>query len=136
MKPILACSAFALAVAFAAGSVPLAAETRAERGEARLAEMIEGRTAGEARSCISAMNSNRIQVIDNVGVVYEGGDTVWVARVSDPRQLDSFDVPIIERHGSQLCRTDIIRTVDRSSGMFTGIVFLDDFVPYTRPAEG
>lgn len=133
MKAILACT---IAAAFAVGSVPLAAETRAERGEARLAEMIEGRVAGEARSCISAMNSNRIQVIDNVGIVYEGGDTVWVARVTDPRQLDSFDVPVIERNGSQLCRTDIIRTVDRSSGMFTGVVFLDDFVPYTRPAEG
>jgi len=133
MKAILACT---IAAAVAATSAPLAAETRAERGEARLAEMIEGRTAGESRSCISAMNSNRIQVIENVGVVYEGGDTVWVARVSDPRQLDSFDVPIIERTGSQLCRTDVVRTVDRSSGMFTGVVFLGEFVPYTRDAEG
>ena len=133
MKAILACT---IAAAVAATSAPLAAETRAERGEARLAEMIEGRTAGESRSCVSAMNSNRIQVIENVGVVYEGGDTVWVARVSDPRQLDSFDVPIIERTGSQLCRTDVVRTVDRSSGMFTGVVFLGEFVPYTRDAEG
>jgi hypothetical protein len=133
MRAILACS---IAAALAAGSVPLAAETPAERGEARLAEMIEGRTAGEGRSCINAINSNRIRIIEHVGIVYEGGDTVWVARTSHPRQLDSFDVPIFERRGSQLCKTDIIRTVDRSSGMFTGSVFLDDFVPYTRPAEG
>ena len=136
MKAILACTATALAAALALGSAPLAAETRAERGEARLAEMIEGRTAGEARSCISAMDSNRIRVIDHVGVVYETAGTVWVARVSDPRQLDSFDVPIFERHGSQLCKTDVIRTVDRSTGMHSGSVFLGDFVPYTRTAEG
>lgn len=133
MKAILACT---IAATLAAISAPLAAETRAERAEARLAEMIEGRTAGEGRSCISAMNSNRLRVIDHVGIVYEGGGTIWVARASDPRQLDSFDVPIIERHGSQLCKTDIIRTVDRSTGMHTGVVFLSDFVPYTRPAEG
>ena len=133
MKAILACT---LAAVFAAGSAPLAAETRAERGEARLAEMIEGRTAGEATSCISAMNSNKIRVIENVGVVYEGGDTVWVARASDPRQLGAFDVPIFDRFGSQLCRSDVIRTVDRSTGHFTGIVTLSEFVPYTRSAEG
>lgn len=138
MKAILACTpiAFGLAAALAASSTPLAAETRAERGEARLAEMIEGRTAGEPRSCITAFNSDRLHVIEHVGIVYEGGQTVWVARASQPRDLGSFDVPVIERQGSQLCTTDIIRTIDRSSGMETGSVFLDDFVPYTRTSEG
>ena len=133
MKAILAST---IAAVLAVGSAPLAAETRAERGEARLAKMIEGRTAGEPRNCITAFDSNRIQVIEHVGIVYEGGGTVWVARASDPRDLDSFDVPIFERQGSQLCRTDIIRTVDRSTGMQTGSVFLTDFVPYTDTAEG
>ena len=133
MKAILATT---IAAVLFAGSVPLAAETRAERGEARLAEMIEGRTAGEPRSCITAFDSSRLKVIEHVGIVYEGGGTVWVARVTNPRDLDSFDVPIFERQGSQLCRTDIIRTVDRSSGMQTGSVFLTDFVPYTDTAEG
>jgi hypothetical protein len=39
---------------------------------------------------------------------------------------------VIERFGSQLCTTDIIRTVDRSGGYITGAVFLGDFVPYTK----
>ncbi len=130
MKAILAVTIAALAC------TPLAAETRLERGEARLAEMIDGRVAGEARSCITTFRTNGLKVIEHVGLVYESGDTVWVARVSHPRQLDSFDVPIIERHGSSLCTTDIIRTVDRSTGMHTGAVFLEEFVPYTRPAAG
>lgn len=141
MKLILAS---AMAATLALGAAPLAAEdgaevrtdSRAERGEARLAEMLEGRVAGEGRSCISAMNSNRIQVIEHVGIVYEGGGTIWVARADQPRSLGAFDVPIIERHGSQLCRTDIIRTVDRSTGMHSGVVFLGDFVPYTRADQG
>ncbi len=94
--------------------------------------MLEGRTAGEPVQCISAHNSNRIRVIDHVGIVYDAGDTIYVARATDPQQLDYWDVPVIERFGSQLCTNDIMRTVDRTSGHITGPLFLDDFVPYTR----
>lgn len=132
MKAILAAAIATMALT----SAPLAAETRAERNEARLAKMIEGRTAGEPQNCISALRSNDLQVIDYVGIVYERGDTIWVARTSRPRDLGAFDVPIIERHGSQLCNTDIIRTIDRATGMHSGVVFLEDFVPYSRPEEG
>jgi hypothetical protein len=125
-----------IATMVALGALPVAAQTRAERGEARLAEMLEGRVAGEGRTCISALNSNRLEVIEHVGIVYDAGHTVWVARASRPRDLGVFDVPIIERNGSQLCRSDIIRTVDRSTGMHTGSVLLEDFVPYTRTDQG
>lgn len=124
---ILAGTALALSAV-----APASAETITERGEARLAKMIEGHTAGEPVSCISAMNSNRIKVIEHVGLVYDAGDTIYVARSTDPKALGPWDVPVIERFGSQLCKTDIIRTVDRSSGFFTGVVFLNDFVPYTK----
>jgi hypothetical protein len=108
------------------------AETRAEKSEARLAKMLEGRTAGEPVQCISALSSNRIRVIEHVGIVYDAGNTIYVARATDPKQLDHWDVPVIERFGGQLCTNDIMRTVDRSSGHITGPLFLDDFVPYTR----
>jgi hypothetical protein len=103
-----------------------------EKNEARLARMLEGRTAGEPVNCINAMRSYDIRVIEKVGVVYNAGDTIYVARVTDPNMLDPWEVPVFERFGSQLCATDIIRTVDRASGFFTGAVFLNDFVPYTR----
>ena len=108
------------------------AETLAEKGEARLARMLEGRVAGEPVNCISALRSNRIQVIEHVGIVYDAGKTIYVARADDPRSLGTWDVPVIDRFGSQLCTTDMIRTVDRSTGHITGAVFLNDFVPYSR----
>ncbi|MEO6389237.1 MAG: hypothetical protein ABIT16_05940 [Croceibacterium sp.] len=108
------------------------AETRAEKNEARVARMIEGRTAGEPVNCISALRSNSIEVIDHVGVVYDAGDTVYVARASDPRMLSTFDTLVINRYGSQLCTNDMMRTVDRYNGYITGVVFLEDFVPYTK----
>jgi hypothetical protein len=127
LATILAGAALALT-----GSAVAAKGTLAEQGEAKLARMIDGRVAGEPVQCISAMASNRIQVIEYVGLVYDAGDTVYVARATDPRSLGRWDVPIIDRFGSQLCTTDVIRTVDRTGGYFTGAVFLQDFVPYSR----
>ena len=126
-----------LATILAGGALALTgtaatAETLAEKGEARLARMLEGRVAGEPVNCINAMRSNRIQVIEHVGIVYDAGNTIYVARADDPRSLGAWDVPVIDRFGSQLCTTDLIRTVDRSTGHVTGAVFLNDFVPYSR----
>ena len=118
--------------AMALTGAPASAETRAEKNEASLAKMLEGRTPGEPVKCISAMSSNRIRVIDHVGIVYDAGHTIYVARATNPNQLDHWEVPVIERFGSQLCTTDIIRTIDRTGGHFTGAVFLNDFVPYTK----
>jgi len=114
------------------GTTAASAETRAEKSEARLAKMLEGRTAGEPVKCISAFNGNNIQVIENVGIVYDAGRTIYVARATHPNHLDYWDVPVIERFGSQLCANDVMRTIDRSSGHFSGPLFLDDFVPYTK----
>jgi hypothetical protein len=127
LATILAGAALALS-----GATAASAQTLAEKGEARLAKMLEGRSAGEPVSCISAMRGNKLQVIEYVGLVYESGDTVYVARPSDPRSLGRNDVVIIDRFGSQLCKQDVVRTVDRHNGFISGVVFLSDFVPYKR----
>ena len=114
------------------GATGVNAETRAEKSEAQLARMLEGRTAGEPVQCISAYNGNRIRVMDHVGIVYDAGDTIYVARAVDPKMLDHWDIPVIERFGSQLCANDVMRTVDRTAGHMTGPLFLHDFVPYTK----
>jgi len=119
------------ALAFS-GATAATAETRTEKGEAKLAKILEGRIAGEPVQCISALRSNRIRVIEHVGLVYDAGDTIYVARAENPDSLGYWDVPVIERFGSQLCSNDIMRTVDRSGGYITGPLFLNDFVPYRR----
>lgn len=124
---ILAGAALALT-----GTTAVSAATAAEKGEAKLARMLEGRTAGEPVKCVSALRSNRIKVIEHVGIVYDAGDTIYVARATNPQSLGHWDVPIIDRVGSQLCSNDVIRTVDRNGGYVTGPVFLNDFVPYTK----
>ena len=118
--------------ALALAGTTAASARSAEENEAKLARMIEGRTAGEPVNCISALQSNRIEVIEHVGIVYDAGNTIYVARPTDPRQLGRDDVVVIERFGGRLCANDVIRTVDRYQGFTTGAVFLDNFVPYTK----
>lgn len=104
-----------------------------QRAEARLTQMLEGRVAGEPRSCIAAFDLGRLQILDRTAVVYDSGDTIWVSRPSDPDALDTRDIVVIERTGGQLCKTDLVRTVDRVNRFTTGVVFLGDFVPYRKP---
>lgn len=125
---ILTGAAFALCA-----SVPAAAETRSEKGEAKLAEILEGRVAGEPVRCISQNRSRNLQIIDETALVYRDGDTIYVSRPAHPASLDDMDILLIEKFGtSRLCSNDHIKTLDRGSGFVTGIVFLEDFVPYTK----
>jgi len=104
-----------------------------EAGEARLARMLKGRTAGAPVSCINTMRSNKMEVIDGVAVVYDDGKTIYVARPTDPRMLGRNDALVLDRFSpSRLCVQESMKTIDRSDGFHTGVVFLKDFVPYTK----
>ena len=129
MRTIMAALALsALALGVTAG------EAREKKtGEEKLAEMLEGRVAGDPQSCINTLRSDRMQVINDTAIVYDAGKTIWVNRTRNPQDLDWTDALVIERHsGSRLCKLDQVTTIDRSSGFFTGVVFLEDFVPYTK----
>jgi hypothetical protein len=129
-------AATALALGGTAASAEAPGQTRAEKGEARLAKLIEGRVAGEPVTCISAPRSTRLEVIDRVGVVYDAGNTIYVARVDNPSSLRDSDVLLVQRQGSQLCRQDVRTTFDRYNGHTTGVVFLSEFVPYSKRDNG
>ena len=119
--------------ALALGATAASASTTAEQGEARLAKMLEGRTPGTPVSCITTMNSNKLQVIAGVAVVYDAGKTIYVARPTDPHMLKRNDAVVMDRFsGTRLCVQDAMRTIDSIDGYPTGVLFLKDFVPYTK----
>jgi hypothetical protein len=145
MNPVRAALLTALALtAIAPGAAPLAAQdqpdvqTEAEaaapsEGEARLARMLEGRVAGDPVRCIRTLPSQRMETIERTAYVYGSGQTIYVQRTRNPDQISTGDALITNRfNGSQLCRLDQVTTVDRVLGFFTGAVFFEDFVPYTR----
>lgn len=123
-----------LAVAAAAAGL-VAAPLQAARatGEERLAKLIEGRVPGEAKSCINTMGNRNLTVIDKTAIVYKDGKRIWVNRTAHPEQIDEDDILVIRKFSpSSLCRSDVITLADRSSGIFSGVLFLDDFVPYEK----
>lgn len=103
------------------------------KGEKELAKLLEGRVAGEPTSCIRTPPNDRVRVIDDTAIVYGRGKTIYVNRTSRPSDIDDRDAMVIRRFsGSQLCKTDTVTTIDRGSQMFSGVIFLSEFVPYTR----
>ncbi len=121
-------------VAAAAGLVAAPLEAREKRtGEEQLAKLIEGRTAGEPRSCIPIDANRNLTVIDKTALVYKSGGKVWVNRTQNPESIDDDDILVIKKFGgSGLCRTDTVTLADRSTGMFSGVIMLGDFVPYEK----
>lgn len=109
-----------------------AAGARRPSGEETLARLLEGRVPGQPVRCINVFRSNQLRVIDRVGVVYDAGSTIYLARARDPESLRDDDVLVTSRFGSDLCRDDQMHTVERYSGALKSVVFLDDFVPYKR----
>lgn len=132
MKRILALAAAAALLAPAAFAQN---EPATEKWEAKLTELLVGyQQSGEKQACITAFRSNRIRVIPYVGVVYDDGDTRYVARARQPEMLREFSVPVFKRFSSQLCNTDVLRTFDRYNPAWTDVLFLEEFVPYKRVA--
>lgn len=123
-------------VAACAGSLLFAPATQAKQrpsGDEQLATLLQGRVAGKPSQCISTFASNNLQVIDKTAIVYDQGKTVWVNRTSNPARLDDNDILVITRlSGSDLCRLDNVRAVDRNSGMLRSFVFLENFIPYRK----
>ncbi|MEL6529007.1 MAG: hypothetical protein AAGK01_03770 [Pseudomonadota bacterium] len=106
------------------------------KGEKELAEMLEGRVAGEPQRCIRTRLNDRLRVIDKTAYVYGNGRTIYVQRTRNPDHIDRDDILISRRfNASQLCRLDVVTTADRLAGIFTGAVFFEDFVPYTRAEQ-
>ena len=136
--PAIAFSAAASGLALAAAHPAMAEEEKAEakemtKGEIELAEILKDRVAGEPQRCIRIRLNNRLRVIDKTAYVYGNGNTIYVQRTRNPEDIDRDDILISRQFAaSQLCRLDVVTTADRVAGFFTGAVFFEDFVPYTR----
>lgn len=131
---IAACAGLALTL-----SQPVVADDHADetmqmtKGEKRLAKLLEGREAGEPQTCIRTRPNERMETIDGTAYVYGRGKTIYVQRTRNPDDIDDTDTLVTRRFSSsQLCRMDMTHTIDPYIGMYTGNVFFDEFIPYTR----
>ena len=104
-------------------------------GEVELARLLQGRVASAPVECINTLSSSSdMRVIDGTALVFGRGGTIYVNRTQHPASVDEDDILVIRKFGSgsQLCRTDLITTLDRGSQIYSGNVFLTKFIPYRR----
>lgn len=116
------------------GSAIARSPSAAERGQERLDKVLAGRVAGKPQSCISLHSIQSSEIIDRTAIIYRvGGGRLYLNRPEIGREsLDDDDIMVTKTVGSQLCRIDTVRLVDRGSRFETGFVGLGDFVPYSR----
>ena len=116
-----------LVAAVPAGAAPRLAP------EAKLAQALEGRVAGEAVNCIHLRPGTSSQIIEKEAIVYRAGGTLYVNRPrSGAEGLNDWDALFTRTFSSQLCSGDVVQMIDPGTGMMRGLVFLGDFVPYKR----
>jgi hypothetical protein len=105
-----------------------------ERGEAKLAKILEGRVAGEPVQCVNSYEIQSSEIIDGTAIVYRAGRRLYVNRPEIGREtLRSNDVLVTRTVSSRLCSIDSVELYDRTSRIPRGFVGLGKFVPYTRP---
>ena len=96
-----------------------------------------GKVAGEPVSCIprSSSSTDTIRVSDSVLLYRVSGRLVYKndLRSSCPGLARDNDIIVSRQYGTGPCRGDIIRLVDRSSGIGGPSCSLGEFTPYRTP---
>ena len=118
--------------AAAIAAVPAQADPRLAP-EAQLDRALEGRVAGSPVDCINLRTVRHSTVIDGTAIVYGRGSTIYVNRPrAGASELNRRDAQIVDTITGRLCSVDTVKLVDAHTGVLTGLVFLDQFIPYRR----
>jgi hypothetical protein len=117
----------------AAGPVPLN-----EKQALALDKELKGKIAGKPVNCLSnSSTSNVIRISDDMLLYRQSGRLVYQnkLRYACPGLERGDDLLVTETFGGSLCRGDLIRLVDRSSGIQGPVCSLGEFVPYKTAAS-
>lgn len=113
-----------------------AQQERTPKASHRLAEAIEGRTAGPPVDCMPNYRSaTQMQIIDDNTLVFHDGNTVYVQNPPGGcRGLGIGGYTLVTREfgASQMCRGDINNLVDIRNGMIGGSCVFGPFIPYRK----
>jgi len=105
--------------------------------EAELARLLAGRVAGQPVDCIDMHRVISSHIVPGTAIVYDAGGVLYVNRPrAGAESMDDWDIMINRLWSSQLCSIDTVELVDQGSRMYSGSVFLGEFVPYRRVRTG
>ena len=103
--------------------------------ETRLAERLEGRVAGEPVKCIDLTRVRDSTIYDGIAIVFDAGSTIYVNRPENGgKSMRSDDIMVTRTTNSRLCDVDVVQMHD-TGGFWNGVVFLGEFVPYTKAPQ-
>jgi hypothetical protein len=124
--------AIAAALAGCSTSPPM---PRSAEADAELQRLIAGRVAGQPISCLSTLRADNMVVIDDNTIAFRNGGRVYVNQMQGGcNQLGTGFYTLVTRMPTtQLCRGEIARVADLTTGSTVGSCVLGDFVPYSRP---
>lgn len=106
-----------------------------EKQTAQLDKELTGKIAGTPVNCISDFNAtNMIRISDDILLYRVSGNLVYKNNLrSSCRGLArDNDIVVSEQFGSQKCRGDLLKLVDRTSGIPGPVCSLGEFVPYRK----
>lgn len=106
-----------------------------EKQTERLDRELAGKTAGKPVNCISDFNStNMVRISDDILLYRVSGNLVYKNNLrSTCRGLArDNDIIVSEQFGGQKCRGDLLKLVDRTSGIPGPVCSLGEFVPYRK----
>jgi hypothetical protein len=119
-----------------AGSLALiagSAQAKPDDHEAELARTIAGRVAGHPVDCIDMHQIRGSHIIPHTAIVYDAGGTIYVNRPrAGAESMSQWDIMVNRLFSNELCSVDTVQLLDQGSRMYSGTVFLGEFVPYRR----
>ena len=106
----------------------------AQSPDPKLAAAREGKVAGTPKNCIRLDQATGSEIFRDNILYREGRNRYWLADAPGCGTSGSNDYILVQNmFGSQLCRGDIIRLVDRTSGIHGGACSVRSFTPYSKP---
>lgn len=127
-----------MALLLVAGCTPTLADRQrmAEseaRTQARLEKALAGLTPGKPQTCIQPDLAHNSDTYGNT-LLYRVSGRLIYRNDTNGGCFDrgSNDIIVTKSYTGQLCRGDIVRTIDRTSHMPSGSCSFGDFIPYRK----
>ena len=108
-----------------------------DKEQTKLDKKLEGRTAGEPRSCISRFEQKNMTVISDDIIIFgpsRNAKTIFVNKPYGGCHGAKNNTIVTTRPSAQLCKGEIARVTDLPTGMDYGSCAFGKFVPYTKTA--
>ncbi|WP_293881731.1 hypothetical protein [Sphingomonas sp.] len=108
---------------------------REEAPDPKLQQALAGKIVGKPKSCI-ALTDARSSTTYRGAILYRVNSRLsYVNDLGKCPFLRDDNIQVLDVFGSQLCRGDIVRMVDRNSRFPSGSCVFSDFVPYVTPKD-